>query len=389
MLEQQSATNKAAITVSSGKRINSPSDDPIAATQILLYRQQITTSDQFLRNADFAENRLTIEDTTLDSVSNIMLRIKELQVQAANSINGNTELKAIASEMTELLDEVAGLANSRDPNGDYIFSGFQSQSQPFSKNSAGNYVYNGDDGFRTIQIADGVSVQTSDSGFDVFGNIRRGNGTFYMTEAGANTGNAILKEAAVTDITSWTVDTYTIDFTVAGANTTYTISDSTPAVISGPTAYTPGTPISFNGVSIELEGDPANGDQFTVNPSTGQTIFGAIENSISAMLNKSTTSSGSAKYNNQIFLAMQEIDQASSQINDIRTKIGGRLNKIDAMRQATDDVKFQSQVSISALEDLDIAAAVTELEKRAIALKAAQASFARIQDLTVFNYISL
>ena len=170
MLEQQSKLSKTELQLATGNRVLNPSDDPAAAARILDFNRQIETVGQHQRNIDAVRSRLQLEDATLDGAGNLLQRIRELTVQAANDTNNPQNRAAIGYEMEQLRDEMLGLANTRDANGEYIFSGFKGDTAAFTDTGVA-VNYTGDQGQRLIRISYGRQISDGDTGFDVFGNV--------------------------------------------------------------------------------------------------------------------------------------------------------------------------------------------------------------------------
>jgi len=171
ILERQSDLSKTQQQLASGRKILVPSDDPSGTTQVLAMQQQLAQSAQYQGNIDRLTSRLEIEETVLSSAGNTLQRIRELAVQGLNDSNGQQNRMAIASEVWQRLGELFDLANSKDGSGEYLFSGFQSQEQPFVDLGAGAYQYNGDQGQRRLQISPTRQIQSSDSGSEIFENL--------------------------------------------------------------------------------------------------------------------------------------------------------------------------------------------------------------------------
>ena len=108
-----------------------------------------------------------------------MQRIRELAVSAGNGILGKEDLNSIAAEVEERLDQLAGLLNSQDASGEYVFSGFQGGTEPFQQNISGAYSYEGDEGRRFVQIAPSVSIASTENGKAIFQDIPVNENTFY------------------------------------------------------------------------------------------------------------------------------------------------------------------------------------------------------------------
>jgi len=170
ILDQQSRLNQTQMQLSTGKKILTPSDDPAAAARIIDLNQSIKQTEQYQSNINAARQRLTLEDGVLQNATDILQRVNELGVQGLNATNSQSDRTAIAVEMEELNKQLVGLANTRNANGEHLFSGFKSATQPFSKNMAGGgYTYDGDLNQRSIQIDSDRKIADGDHGSNVFG----------------------------------------------------------------------------------------------------------------------------------------------------------------------------------------------------------------------------
>ncbi len=168
ILEQQTRLFRTQQQLSTGKRINTPSDDPTGAAQLIGLSETAGVTSQYQNNIQQARTRLRLEDAALGAVVNNLQRARELAVQGLNDTNNLEDRNAIALEIRQILDEVMGLANSRDGNGNYLFAGGRGQSQPFSQPLPGVFSYGGDQAQRLIQVGPARQVADGDSGFDVF-----------------------------------------------------------------------------------------------------------------------------------------------------------------------------------------------------------------------------
>jgi flagellar hook-associated protein 3 FlgL len=169
MMDQQAKLSHLQLQLSTQKKILTPADDPAGAAQIIDLNQGIKETEQYQSNINSASQRLNLEDSVLQSSVDILDRIKELGLQGVNAATSPTDRSIIATEMQELKDELLGLANTRNANNEYLFSGFKSNNQPFVKNLAGGYDYAGDLNQRNIQIATNRQITDGNPGVDVFG----------------------------------------------------------------------------------------------------------------------------------------------------------------------------------------------------------------------------
>ncbi len=172
MLDRQSDISKTQLQLSTGRRILTAADDPAGAARVLGYNRTIDTMEQYLNNADRARTRLEFEESSLNGAENILLRVKELTVQGSSDTVSAADRQIIAQEIRELRQSLLGIANSQDSQGEYIFSGFQTGTMPFSGGVSSVVVYQGDLGTRQLQIASDRQVSDGDNGHSVFMDVR-------------------------------------------------------------------------------------------------------------------------------------------------------------------------------------------------------------------------
>src|SRR5512138_1370359 len=214
MLQQQSVLSKIQNQIALGKRVNTPADDPAAAVHILELQRALQESDQYKANADIATNRLSLEEQSLQDVSALLARVRELAVQGNNAPLDAQNRRMIAIELRQRLQELVDIANRRDAHGEYLFAGYSTSTRPFSNTAAGVSYY-GDQGNRLLQVGPEQRVADSHSSYDVFLKIPEGNGTFVLGAAADNTGAGVLGAGSVVDRAAWqaAAGDYTVRFT--------------------------------------------------------------------------------------------------------------------------------------------------------------------------------
>lgn len=178
ILDQQAQLYETQNQLSTGKRINSPSDDPISAARLIGLSESARTTEQYQENILTAQSRLELEEGALASVGDALLRVRELAVAGQNSTYGPDERNALALEVRQLAGEVLGLANRKQANGQFMFAGYQVQTVPFSETAPGVFSYAGDAGQRMIQVGPARQIADGDSGQAVFMDIPDGGGGF-------------------------------------------------------------------------------------------------------------------------------------------------------------------------------------------------------------------
>jgi len=370
--------------VSSGKRVNKPSDDPVAAARIAHLDASLSRLDQYKSNSDFARNQLGLEESSLTSVLDNLQRIRELALQANNSTTSDSDRKDIAAEVSQARDALLALANTTDVDGRHLFGGYVEGPTPFTKTSSGAVVYNGDQGQRTLQISDSRFVAINDSGSDVFQKVPQGNGTFTLAVNPANTGTGVIGDSGVATPAAWVRDTYRINFLTP---TTYEVRDSANAVVSSGTFTPGGQSIAFRGVDIRIDGNPASGDSFTAAPAGNRDVFGMMDDLMTALGSSTGTDAERAKLNSNIGQRIADLDNALSHVINVRGEIGARVRALDQQDSLSADFALHLNTTLSYVRDLDYADALSRLQKEMFGLDAAQQTFARTQDLSLFKYI--
>ncbi len=382
MQRLQQALDRTQRQISSGRRILTPSDDPIAASRALELREAIARLGQFDRNGNIATNRLAQEEQALGSVNNVLQRVRELALQANNATQSDESRALIAVEMRQRLDQLVQLANQQDGDGNYLFSGNLSDTQPVTR-AGSTFGYNGDDGRRFIQIGEGRVVADGDPGSAVFFAIRDGNGVFSSTASATNTGTGVVGAGSQADPTAWVADQYTVRFITPG---NYEVLDSAASVVvSG--SYQPGDTVAFNGIEFSISGQPAAGDEFTIAPSRNQDMFSSVERMIAALESGAGDDASRAALNNRINSELQNIDQAIGNVLGVRTEVGARLASIESQLDSNGGFALTHRETLASIEDLDYAEALSRMSLEITTLEAAQQTFIRTQGLSLFNYL--
>jgi len=389
MLARQSELRQTQLQLSTQKRVLKPSDDPVAATVISFLRAEISQVEQFGRNTDAAKAKIESEETVLSSSTNILFRVKELMVSLGNGTLSGNEFNAIKVELEIRREELLGLANSRNANGEYLFSGSRVREQPFVETNTNTISYRGDQNQRMLRISSGSVIAVSDSGFDVFVDVKNGNGKFTTSAVPANIGTGVISTGSYSAPPNFLPEPFDLTFAVGGGGQLeYTVTGRVSgAIVAGPTTYQDGADITFSGVSLNISGAPSAGDAFAIEPSTSQDLFTSLQNVIDAVDSFVDTAAGRAELANKLGSEQSSIDRGMTNIDRIRAKIGSRLNAIDSEEFSNLTLLLNSTSALSDIEDLDIIEASTRLSQQVAVLEAAQASYIRVQGLSLFNFL--
>ncbi|MDO6442122.1 flagellar hook-associated protein FlgL [Marinobacter sp. 2_MG-2023] len=386
--ELNSNLNSTQQQISTGKRVNKPSDDPVAAARILKLDQELSRVSTYERNVDLADNRLSQEENALESSIDILQRIRELTVQAGNGSLSANDRQSISSEIEERLGQLANIGNTRDASGEYIFSGFQGSVQAFQQNEEGSYVYQGDEGQRVLEIDDGVTVPISDNGKGIFVNIPAAATGEYTTNVsgGFISGVSVVNEADLNAAFSGGFPG-DIALTVDAAGIIQAQDSQGNALAVTPATYESGEPFVVAGVEATIADiTPGAGDSFTLKPNERQSVFGTIENLIAGLesIDKGTPE-GLAEYDDLIAQSLVNLDNAQESILLKQTELGGRMNAVESTRNFLADSSVYTNEIRSQLQDVDYAEAISNLSFQSFVLQAAQQSFAQVSQLSLFD----
>lgn len=391
MLRQQSDLSETQLQLSTGRRVLTPADDPASATRVLGLNGAVDTLAQYQSNIDRLTSRLETEEGALDGMTNLLQRARELTVQASNDVLTTTDKSAIAAEIRQLNDQLFSMANARDSGGEYIFAGYQTGTQPFSRN-LGSYTYNGDNGQRELQIASDRTVADGDNGFDTFMNI--------------STGPMVtVNVAAPTAVTAVTAGDITID----GGNGNGAISIGALPVAASPAERATQLRDAINAVSgqtgVTAESNTAPPDTLTLTAvggtgvainiagtattantglSTGTTAPVTSRRSVFETLEQLATD---LEAGNSVGRYITDVDLALDNIIEVRTTVGARLNAIEEQQTVNEDLKLNLEIHRSEEQDLDYTEAISRFESQMTALQAAQQAYVQVKGLSLFDYL--
>lgn len=153
--------------IATGRRILTPGDDPVAAAGALENEKSLGVVNQYVNNIGSARSTLSLEEGVLASVNQTLQNVRQTAVNAGNPTLSAANKAALATTLRSNYDQLLSLANSKDGEGNYMFAGFKTATQPFTQ-LTGPAVYAGDQGQRKLQISASRQIPVTDSGQDVF-----------------------------------------------------------------------------------------------------------------------------------------------------------------------------------------------------------------------------
>ncbi|MCW9688839.1 flagellar hook-associated protein FlgL [Proteus terrae] len=153
--------------ISSGRRVEKPSDDPMAASQAVMVKQSESRNQQYATARGFAKNSMSLQMSLASQMVNITTKIQETLVAAGNDATlSDEDRSSLADQLEGLKDQLVGIGNTKDGVGRYIFAGFQSDKPPFVADATGKITYQGGDKQITQKVDSNIEMVTNFTGIE-------------------------------------------------------------------------------------------------------------------------------------------------------------------------------------------------------------------------------
>ena len=169
----QTTLAKSQAQLAAGKQVITPSDAPTQAASIQRLKSIMARQDSYANTLAAVNTRLQDEESALQGVSNMVVRIKEIAIQAASDTLGPADRKVLAVEMQGLRDQILSMANAQDSSGNYLFAGSRVDQPAFAENGFGDVTYQGDQTRMRVSVGDQRTVQLNRSGSEAFVRVVR------------------------------------------------------------------------------------------------------------------------------------------------------------------------------------------------------------------------
>jgi len=367
--------------LTTGKRVHKASDDPAAAARAeraLAGQMRAETSQ---RAVDASRTAMSLSETAMGDAIELLQQAREAMVAAGNASYSDQERANLAEKVKAIRNQLLSVANRTDGAGTFLFGGQGATTQPFV-DAPGGIDYRGISGERRTELATDLPLTVN--GDSVFMTARTGNGVF-QTSAGAGVTTAWIDNGQVSDPAALTGSTYTLQFSVSGATTTYAVlRDGNPTAVTA-APYVSGQDITVDGMTFRISGAPANGNSFTVQPSSSTlSIFDALDRAVTELATIGRSSAQIAQGNTN---ALRDIDQSMAQLQGARAVAGEMLVRIDGETSRLGDQKLANQILRSSAEDLDMTEAISKFQNMQTGYDAALKSYSMVQRLSLFEYL--
>ncbi|HSH97595.1 MAG: flagellar hook-associated protein FlgL [Methylophilaceae bacterium] len=275
--------------ISTMKRVLKPSDDPVAAARALQVKQAQTLNTQYANNRSAITSNLENVDTTLNSISDILISTQSTIISAGDAAYSDSQRADLAKQIRSSIGQLVGVANSKDASGNYIFAGYQTNTKPYTETATGA-TYAGDSGQANIQVSAERTMPANYAGSQIF---------------------------------------------------------------------------NANGVDVFA---------------TMSNLATLLETPVTTQAARDALTAGLASANSALGTSLDGMLA-------VRSQVGSNLSELDSLNTAGTDIATQYASTLSGLQDLDYAQAVTDLTKNKTVLEAAQQSFVQVTNLSLFNYL--
>lgn len=280
ILDAQARLQRTQEELATGKRLLNPSDDPVATSQIMTIRSELSRIETLQKNANHAYSELSLAESTVAGLQDALQRARELAVRGNNDALGAAEKAMIASEIEGLRTQIVTLANTKSAAGDYLFAGFATDQAAYQENN-GIVSYQGDDNAREVNLSASTTIKTRLTGKEIFG-------------------------------------------------------DDAAGVFSSLTA-------------------------------------------VATSLRANDRASFEA--------AFDALDASMTTVSEARSSLGVRMNRVSEQQSLNESFNLQLTKTLSGLEDLDYAKAISDMNLQLVALEAAQQAYTQSQSTSLFDYL--
>ena len=406
--EIQKTQNK----ISTGKNILLASDDPTGSVQLSGLQVILGRINQYNKNIESSNERLTLLDKNLQNINTIMVRAQELIIQASSDVLGPSDRESLALEIDEMKNEILSIANAQDSNGSFLFSGYKTSTLPFVKDNDGLVNYNGDRGVSSLSISESNVMQTTLDGGSVFENVIDNNQMSFslfelLEDVSASIRTAAagvngVKSIAQAELSIYNQNPGEWSFDLTGSDGTENIKveivgDNPTEIVDKINLYVVNTGVTASlksdGKTILLS-DSKNGPLEIKNLS----VFGVdrAEKTPKSYIEVSTKDAiGNFLAKNQTLYddnqrpakQLDKIVNAQSHISNNRGIVGARVNSLQRQSELLIERQNAVEKDVSDLSDADLSNLVTNLQSMMTSMQASQQAFVKVSQLNLFDYI--
>ncbi len=388
MLRKQTELSNTSNQMGSGKRILTPSDDPVASAMAFNAKNKLSDIEQYGKNIDYARKTLQTTESALGNIQNRLQRVRQLVIQANSDAIGEDGRKTIGLEIAEITGQLQKLMNTRDESNNYIFAGSKTRTEPFAQQADGSYNYQGDSTEREIQVSDTTFVSPFVSGSSAFLDVESSQQVRSYALAGNSTEDAISVTGSAGYLDGNQIGEYTMEFD--GTNWSImtphgqVLKDDGGNVINNLNDFATLINGTTGNVNLTPPVGAQAGDKFVVmfdNPK--EDLLTGMQRLERALLDFD----GEQYQRDVIDDTITKADAWLDSVADAKSTIGTRWNGMESVKSYNEDLQLYLKENVSSLEDLDYAEATSRFVLQQTALTASQQTFSQVSRLSLFNYL--
>jgi flagellar hook-associated protein 3 FlgL len=379
---RQSDLSEAQTRLTSGKRVIRASDDPAAAARAERALAGVMRSETSQRSVEASRVAMTQTEGALGDAGELLQQARETLIAAGNASYSDAERKSLSNALRGIREQLFNVANRSDGAGSHLFSG-QGATQPPFVDAPGGVQFLGVTGEERTDPSSGLPLSTDGSATWLA--ARTGNGVF-ETQAGAGVSGAWIGAGQVVDPAALTGSTYTLQFSVVGAATTYAVlKDGNPTAVTA-APYTSGQAITVDGMAVNVSGTPASGDSFSMLPSSPTlSVFAAMDKTIADLASTGQTTAQRLQANSD---NLRNLDSVMGTLGAARSLAGTAINRADSEDERLAIRKLAAQTERSSAEDLDMVQAISSFQNQQTGYDAALKSYSMVQRISLFQYLN-
>ena len=402
LLAQQANVNELDREIATGETMLSASSDPGGAGQVIALANQVGTLNYDAANGQSATLTLQSGVSALQQVTDLLVQLRQTASAAANGTTSSSGRQSDITSAQTLLQQLVQLGNTQGSDGSYLFAGSKSNVPAFSTLSNGQVVFNGDAGTNQVEIAPSLNVASTISGQGIFMNVPAGTDGVAVSADSGNTGTAYALTQGVSNLSQVTAASlagtqYDISFSGSGSSLTYQVTSghgtpgsasynaSAGVVASG--SYVTGSGLAFGGIEVQISGTPAAGDSFAVQPGATTSLFQTVQDLITALGMQQNTGAQTAQAQQALQNALTNIGGAQTSVLSAQATLGTSLAEIQSVQTQTSSESSSASTEMSDLQSANLPQVLANYSEGVTALQAAQLAFAKVQNLTLFQYL--
>ena len=368
-----------------GKKYQSAADSPSNFASTMRLEHDIAMYEQYTTNSGYALDNLTLEETSLSTINEVLDRANVLLQSGVNGSYSGTELNSISQELKEIQKQIYDLINTKTATGESIFSGGLSDIDAYLLLDNGTYKCQADCSQRFVQASSSAKIAVSDSAKNFFEHVETAR-SISVDETGGLT-------FSYSDYQSFesfynrnyhTDDPSKNEYTLTNTGTEYVVQDYNGDIVARAAAGAKN--LNFNGLNLNLENVFGN-ERFTLAPAKNTNVLNTIGKAIAAIDNYNNGAITRSDADNILSQTQVSIRNTQLSVNTTMTSIGARQNTLDNIINANceiSDVKKEAKATIS---EVDLYEVTTDLTKTQTYLQMAMTSFNYVTGTSLFDYI--